>query len=154
MTVPQNAFDFRRLLKQWIVIAFGVAIASWLNDGIQYNSIESLLLAVLLISGLNVFLKPVLVLFGLPFILMTLGIGILLINALIFSLAGAVVPGFEVVGFWSAFWGAIVVSLITLLVNVVLARPRVVVARSQPSGPKTKGGAKKYQGRLDDVIDI
>ena len=131
-----------------------MAIASWLNDGIRYDSIGSLLLAVFLISGLNVFLKPVLVLFGLPFILMSLGIGILLINALIFSLAGAVVPGFVVVGFWSAFWGALVVSLITLVVNLILAKPRVMVTRSQPREPIAKGGAKKYRGRLDDVIDI
>lgn len=154
MVAPRKSMEFWLLIKQWTILAVGVALASWLNDGIRFDSASSLLLAVFLISGLNVFLKPILVLLGLPFIVMTLGLGVLLINALIFALAGAVVPGFQVLGFWPAFWGALVVSFLNLLVNVLLVKPRISVVKTSVQAPKAKGGAKQYRGRLDDVIDV
>ena len=155
MAAPQRSFEFTVLLKQWIIIAVGVSIASFLNNGIQFESATSLVLGVLFISALNVFIKPALVFFGLPFIVMTFGLGLLLINALIFAIAGSLVPGFHVFGFWSAFWGAVVVSLTTLFVNAFLARPKVTYTRVNPShAPKAKGGTKEYKGKLDDIIDV
>ena len=158
MPVQTNSLDIRTLLKQWVIIALGVSLASFLNDGIQFESATSLVFGVLFISLLNVFIKPALVFFGLPFIVMTLGVGLLLINALIFALAGALVPGFHIADFWSAFWGAVVVSLTTLIVNAFLVRPKVTYTRVHtppPSqAPKAKGGAKEYKGKLDDVIDV
>lgn len=149
-----KSIDLKTLFKQWVIIALGVGLASFLNDGIRFDSILSLVLAVLFISLLNVFIKPVLLLFGLPFIVMTLGLGILLINAVIFSLAGYLVPGFNVVGFGSAFWGALIVSLTTLMVNIFLNRPKIVVTGKRRRGKKPMGGAKEYRGKLDDVIDV
>ena len=155
MATPTKSFDLRRLLKQWFIIAIGVSLASWLNRGIQFESATSLILAVFFISALNVFIKPVLVFFGLPFIVMTLGLGLLLINALIFAMAGSLVPGFHVYGFGSAFWGAVIVSFTTLLANVVLARPKITYSRvNTPQASNLKGGPKKYRGKLDDVIDV
>lgn len=158
MPTPQKAFDIRVLLKQWVIIALGVSLASFLNDGIQFDSATSLVFGVLFISLLNVFIKPALVFFGLPFIVMSLGLGLLLINALIFALAGSLVPGFHIADFWSAFWGAVVVSLMTLLVNAFLIRPKVTVTRMHTGpkrdAPKVKGGAKEYKGKLDDIIDV
>ncbi len=146
--------DLKTLFKQWVVIAMGVTLASFLNDGIRFDSLASLVLAVLFISLLNVFIKPVLLVFGLPFIVMTLGLGILLINAVIFSMAGYLVPGFYVVGFGSAFWGALIVSFTTLMVNIFLNRPKIVVTSTRRGTTKPMGGAKEYQGKLDDVIDV
>ncbi len=158
MSTPQKAIDIRVLLKQWVIIALGVSVASFLNDGIQFDSVTSLVFGVLFISLLNVFIKPALVFFGLPFIVMTRGVGLLLINALIFALAGALVPGFHIADFWSAFWGAVVVSLTTLIVNAFLIRPQVRVTRMhtgpRAEAPKVKGGAKEYKGKLDDIIDV
>ncbi|MDA0347964.1 MAG: phage holin family protein [Verrucomicrobia bacterium] len=155
MKINRRPLDFRILLKQWLLIAAGVAIASFLNDGIRFESISSLILAVLFISLFNVFLKPILVLFGLPFIMMTLGLGILLINAVIFALAGYLVPGFHVLGFGAAFWGAFVVSLTTMLVNILLSKPKITVQRTHTRAPRVAGGAKEYRGKLDDdVIDV
>jgi putative membrane protein len=155
MKINNRTLEFRVLLKQWVVISTGVGIASFFIDGIRFESISSLILAVLFISLFNVFIKPVLVLFGLPFIMMTLGLGILLINAVIFALAGYLVPGFHVLGFGAAFWGAFVVSLTTLLVNVLLIRPKITVQQTRPRrAPGVAGGAKEYRGKLDDVIDV
>jgi putative membrane protein len=154
MNPNKRPLDFRVLFKQWVVIAAGVATASFLSDGIHFESASNLILAVLFISLLNVFLKPILLLFGLPFIMMTLGLGILFINALIFALAGYLVPGFHVLGFGAAFWGAFIVSLTTLFVNVMLSRPKITVKKSQSRAPRAAGGAKEYRGKLDDVIDV
>jgi putative membrane protein len=155
MPAPQRTIEFRQLLKQWVIIAVGVSLASILIGGIQFESATSLVLAVLFISLLNVFLKPVLVLFGLPFIVMTMGVGLILINALIFALVGTLVPGFHVLGFWPACWGALVVSLTTLFVNVLLMRPKVRFTHVNHSrAPKSGSGTKEYRGKLDDVIDI
>ena len=160
MPTPQKAIDIRILLKQWVIIALGVSLASFLNDGIQFDSATSLILGVLFISLLNLFIKPALVFFGLPFIVMSLGFGLLLINALIFALAGSLAPGFHVADFWSAFWGAVVVSLMTLLVNAFLIRPKVNVRVTRThtglkrDAPKVKGGTKEYKGKLDDIIDV
>lgn len=131
-------------LRSWVLIALGVLLAAWTNDGIRFESNGSLVFAVLLISLFNVFLRPVLVLFTLPFVVFTFGLGIVVINALLFWLAGSLVPGFEVTGFWPALWGAIVVGLTSLVVNVLLGGPRS--RPGPPQGPCSK--------RDDDVIDV
>ena len=154
MQRAHRTVDFKTLLKQWVIVALGVGLASGLSEGIRFDSFASLLLAVFFISLLNVFIKPLLMLAGLPFIVMTLGLGILLINAVIFSFAGYLVPGFHVVGFGSAFWGALIVSLTTLMVNIFLVRQKIVVTHRSKKGLKPMGGAKEYRGKLDDVIDV
>lgn len=157
MSEPRRFPELPVLIKQWLLIAVGVVVSSLLSEGIRFDSWTNLILAVLFISLLNVFLKPVLVLFGLPFIIFTFGIGITLINGLIFAMAGYLVPGFEVAGFWPAVWGAFVVSLITLVSNALLARPKInfeVQTSRTPKAPKAKGGAKEYSGDMDDVIDV
>ena len=69
---------------------------------------------------------------------------------LIFAIAGSLVPGFDIETFWSAFWGAVVVSLTTVMVNIFLVRPKVTYTRVHPQSPptaqKAKGGAKEYKG--------
>ena len=85
--------DFKQLLKSWVIIAFGVLIASNTGSGIHYENREALIIAVILLSALNVFLKPVLMLFSLPFIILTFGIGIWIINALLFLFVGMLVSG-------------------------------------------------------------
>ena len=154
MQRAHRTVDFKTLLKQWVIVALGVGLASVLSEGIRFDSFASLLLAVFFISLLNVFIKPLLMLAGLPFIVMTLGLGILLINAVIFSFAGYLVPGFHVLGLGSAFWGALIVSLTTLMVNIFLVRPKIVVTHRSKKGLKPMGGAKEYRGKLDDVIDV
>jgi putative membrane protein len=94
---------------------------------------------VLLLSFLNVAVKPVLMLFALPFIVLTLGIGIWLINAVLFYFVGRLVEGFHVDGFKAALWGALIVSLTNLILNRLLKPPR------PPARPAA---------RSDDVIDI
>jgi putative membrane protein len=93
---------------------------------------------VLLLSFFNLFLKPLLVLFTLPFILLTMGLGLIVINALLFLFVGWLVEGFYVASFWSALGGACVVSV----TNFVMSR---MLRASAPTRPTPK---------RDDVIDI
>lgn len=129
---------FVNLLVRWLVLALGVALSTKIVPGISYDSGLTLLVVVLLLSFLNVVVKPFLLLFSLPFIILSLGIGVWLINALLFYFVGRLVDGFHVAGFGSALWGALIVSLTNLILNRLLAPSR--------SPPKP--------ARRDDVIDI
>lgn len=149
----------QQLFKSWLLIALGVLLASNTSQGISYDSTEALLLTVLLLSLCNVFFKPLLMLFSLPFIILTFGIGVWLINAFLFLLVGEIVGGFHVVGFTSALWGALVVSITSAVANVLFGKNKVKVKvnRSGPRGPT--GGSQSQSSRRplkndDDVIDI
>src|SRR6185503_13461617 len=102
---------FTQLLVRWLVLALGVMLATKIVPGIRCDDGATLVVVVVLLSFFNAILKPLLVLFTLPFILITLGLGVLVLNALLFLLVGHLVAGFDVSGFGSAFWGALVVSI-------------------------------------------
>jgi putative membrane protein len=67
---------------------------------------------------LNAILRPILYLLSLPFILVTLGLFMVVINALLLKLVAALVQGFVVNGFWPAFWGAVVISVVSTILNL------------------------------------
>src|SRR5690606_20107449 len=94
-----------RLIHTWLLLALGILASAHIVPGIAYDSVGTLIVVVILLSLFNFFLKPVLLLFTLPFIVLTLGIGVLFINAFLFLLVGALVEGFHVAGFGSAFLG-------------------------------------------------
>lgn len=133
---------FLQLLLRWAVLALGVVLATRLVPGIRCDDGATLFTVVVLLSLFNAVLKPVLLLFTLPFILVTMGLGIIVINALLFLFVGHLVAGFYVAGFWSAVGGAIVVSL----TNLILGGNR---GRRPPPAPPAPPAARR-----DDVIDI
>lgn len=96
----------------FVVSTFAILIAAYLLPGIEVTPVGALVLAVVL-GLINVFLKPLITLLTLPLNIVTLGLFSLVVNALIIIGAGVFVPGFSVVGFWGAFFFAILVSLIT-----------------------------------------
>jgi putative membrane protein len=136
---------FIQLLVRWLVMALGVTLATKLVNGITCDSVGALITVVVLLSFFNAILKPLLVLFTLPFIIFTLGLGVLVINALLFLFVGRLVEGFHVEGFWPAVWGALVVSITNLLLSGFTRGATRV--RGQP--PRAQPKAKP-----DDVIDI
>lgn len=149
--------DFKQLLKTWLLLALGVIIAAHTAQGIGYDSTGALVVAVLLLSFCNLVLKPVLMLFSLPFIILTFGIGIWLINALLFMLVGALVEGFHVLSFWNALWGALVVSLTGAAANLLFGGSRINVQTAGSSGQatgRTPSQSRKPLKDDDDVIDI
>src|SRR6185295_4015247 len=97
-------------LGRWLVTAISVLAAAHLVNGLSYDSYGSLAVAALILGALNVFLRPVLLLLSLPFLLLSFGLFTFVINGLLFYMVGSIVKGFYVANFWSAFWGALVVS--------------------------------------------
>src|SRR5690606_17247825 len=85
-----------QLLVRWSVLALGVTLATKLVPGISCNDPATLIIVVVVLSFLNAVFKPLLMLFALPFILVTMGLGIVLINAALFWLVGQLVEGFAV----------------------------------------------------------
>lgn len=135
---------FVQLLVRWLVLALGVMLATRIVGGIRCDDAVTLLAVVVLLSFCNAILKPLLVLFTLPFIFLTMGLGVLVINALLFLLVGRLVDGFTVDGFWSALGGSLVVSLTNWIVSAFTKGPR-------DGTPKPPGGRAP---KRDDVIDI
>src|SRR5215203_4740467 len=121
------------LFVRWVVLALGVMLATKMVPGIKCDNGSTLIAVVLLLSFFNAILKPLLVLFTLPFILVTMGLGVVVINALLFLLVGNLVNGFEVRDFWSALGGSLVVSVTNLLVSA-FERSANPPQASPPSG--------------------
>jgi len=133
---------FLQLLLRWAILALGVTLATKLGIGISCDSGTTLLVVVVLLSFFNVILKPLMVLFTLPFILLTLGLGMVVINALLFLLVGRLVDGFQVDSFWSAVGGAVVVSVTNLVLSAFTRKPR-----GPGSGPGSGPGGTVGPGR-------
>ena len=132
-----------QLLLRWSVLALGVTLATKVVNGISCDDANTLIIVVVLLSFFNAVLKPLLVLFTLPFILFTMGLGIVLINALLFMLVGHLVDGFTVATFGSAFFGALIVGVTNIVLSAFL-RPN----------QKNGGGGPKGKSKSDDVIDV
>ena len=98
---------------RWLITAVAVMVAEKIVPGIEYNSAGALLGASLLLGIINAFVRPILLLLSLPWIILTMGLFIFVINALLLMLVSKIVPPFSVDGFWSAFFGSIVISLVS-----------------------------------------
>jgi putative membrane protein len=109
-----------QLLLRWAILALGVVLATKLIPGIECRDGMSLVAVVVLLSFFNAIVKPLLVSFTLPFILPTMGLGLVLINALLFLFVGKLVDGFHVAGFWTAVGGALVVSVTNWIVSALV----------------------------------
>lgn len=140
MNAPQSILEDRaqaarfrpvRLLWNWLLIGVGVFFASALVPGISFqaegslgqNGWLTLVLVVLWLSVLNLLIKPILVLFTLPFVILTFGLGIWVINAALLLLTHKIVPGFAVDGFGAALMGSLVISVVAMAANL-LFRPQ------------------------------
>jgi putative membrane protein len=142
-----------QLIVHWVVMALGVTLATKLVDGISCDSTATLIVVVLLLNFFNAIIKPVLVLFTLPFIVLTLGLGVVVINALLFMFVGRLVDGFHVAGFWPAVWGALVVSVTNLILSR-FTRKAAVPRNEAPAEGAPPVRAPLVKKKPDDVIDI
>jgi putative membrane protein len=129
------------ILRYWLILAIGTFLAAFLIPGINYGgNWAALVLVVMLLSLFNAVLKPLLILFTLPFIIVTLGLGLWVINAVLLYMAARLVGDFYVAGFGSALLGSLVISLTHFVANRLFD--------GKPRKPR------RYRGRRDDVIDV
>jgi putative membrane protein len=119
----RNALDcayraaMRHFVFRWLITTVGVMVAAAFIKGIRYDTTGALIAAALLLGILNAFVRPILLILGAPLILLTLGIFILLVNGLMLYWVPSVVSGFHVDGYGAAFWGAIVIGIISWLLS-------------------------------------
>jgi len=107
----------KHFVFRWIVTTVAVMVASSVIHGIRYDAVAALIGASLLLGILNAFVRPFLLILSAPLILVTLGFFILVLNGLLLLVVPSVVTGFHVDTFGSAFWGAIVISVVSWILS-------------------------------------
>jgi putative membrane protein len=118
---PQHAQNMlTRILLTWCINAVAVYATATFVPDITVKSIWSALLAAFILGLVNTFVRPILMLLSLPLIIATLGLFLLVINALMLLLASALLPGFEVKGFFTAVIGAALISLVSFVLGWLL----------------------------------
>jgi putative membrane protein len=108
------------LLLVWILNAVALLVVAYILPGITVSSFGSALIAALVLGLLNAVVKPLLILLTLPLTVVTLGLFLLVINALVFWFAGSVLRGFHVDGFWWAVIGALIYSIVSTALSGLL----------------------------------
>jgi putative membrane protein len=106
-----------RFLARLVLNGLAIIVATWLLPGIHIASPLSALVAGVILGFVNAIVRPVLLLLTLPFTLLTLGLFIFVVNAICFALTAWLVPGFSVDGFFSALFGALLVSVVSWILN-------------------------------------
>ena len=139
----------KNFLIKWIVNIATLFAVIHLVAGVSADSWESVIVAALVLGLLNAFVRPFIILFTLPFTILTLGFFTLIINAFIFYMASKFVKGFEVINFWSAFWAALLFSIISSLLNFMLT-PKINIRY----GSFRPTGGSRLNIDKDDVIDV
>ncbi|NYT62633.1 phage holin family protein [Alcaligenaceae bacterium] len=110
------------LILVWILNAVALLVVAYVLPGITVASFGSALIAALVLGLLNTLVKPLLILLTLPITIVTLGLFLLVLNALVFWFAGSILKGFQVSGFWWALLGAFVYSLVSGLLSRLLVQ--------------------------------
>ena len=109
-----------RFLARLVLNGLAIIIAAWLLPGLHITSPLSALLAGVLLGFVNAIVRPVLFFLTLPLTLLTLGLFIFILNAICFGLTALLVPGFSIDGFFSAMFGALLVSVVSWILNGLL----------------------------------
>lgn len=104
-------------LVQWLTTALSLWASSYVFSGIKFENTQALIISALLLGFANAIVKPLLVIFTLPLTLVTLGLFLLVINALMIQLVSSLVKGFKVSGFWTAFFASIFISVLSFLIG-------------------------------------
>jgi putative membrane protein len=110
-----------RFLARVLLNALAIGVAAWLVPGVQLSGPLPAVVAGILLGFVNALVKPILILLTLPFTLVTLGFFLFVVNAICFGLTAALVPGFDLSGFSAAFFGALVVTLVSWVVSALVA---------------------------------
>jgi putative membrane protein len=161
-------------LKRFALLWLSATLALWIVDaafdGLHFQNAESLILSGLILALVNVTVKPLLVLITLPITVLSFGLAIPLLNGLVLLGIAALVPGFEIAGFWMGVLCALAVSLVSFLINVATGQTglRTQLHRgirvdlhpsgpfNGPDGPDRASGRQGSSGGLRDpnVIDV
>jgi len=111
-----------KLIVKWLLSATALLFVAYVYSGGEVRTFTAAMIAALVIGLLNTIVRPILVVLTLPVTVVTLGLFLFVINALMFWAAGSVLEGFHVSGFWSALIGSLIYSLLGVLIESALER--------------------------------
>ncbi len=135
------------LLLKLIVNIISLFVVIFIAGGVSADSWQSVVAAAIVLVFLNAFLRPIIILFTLPFNMLTLGLFTFIINGFIFYITARFVKGFNVISFWSAFWAAILFSIISFLLNILIRPKGLGIKMTSRRPPDRQAGG-------DNIIDI
>ena len=101
------------IVIRWLILTFAIIVTSYLLDGICVSGFISAFFAAAILSMLNAFFRPILLILTLPINVLSLGFFTFVINALMLLMVSGVIPGFKVSGFWSAVFGSLLISVVS-----------------------------------------
>ena len=102
---------------RWLTLTLAIIVTSYLLDGIQVSGFWSALFAAAVLGILNAIFRPIILILTLPINILTMGLFTFVINALLLMMASGIISGFNVHGFWSAVFGAFLISVVSWLIN-------------------------------------
>ena len=129
------------LLIRWLTLTAAILVTAYLLDGIRVTGVFSALAAAALLGILNAFLRPIAMILTLPVNVLTFGLFTFVINAILLKLVSGIIRGFEVIGFWPAIFGSVLISLVSWALNMLVQKQ----SRRGPPGPRTSD---------ENVIDL
>jgi putative membrane protein len=110
----------RGIALRWLTLTGAILLASYLIDGIHVAGFMSALGAAAILGILNAFFRPIALILTLPINIITLGLFTFVINAVLLKMTSGVISGFDVSGFWTAVFGALVISLVSWGLNTMI----------------------------------
>jgi putative membrane protein len=126
-------------LKRWLITTVSVWVAANIIPGIHADRSSGLFLAALLLGLLNAFVRPAMVVLSLPLVVLSLGLFMLIINALLLWGVGQILKDFHVDSFGAAFWGSLIISVTSLILSALTksgsARVEFRTGRPPPRPP-------------------
>jgi putative membrane protein len=129
------------ILLRWLAMTAAILLAAYLLDGIRVSGFFSALCAAALLGIFNAVLRPIAILLTLPINIMTLGLFTFVINAILLKMVSGIIRGFDVIGFWPAVFGSLVISAVSWAMTVLI-RERTAAS---PHGQRPAA---------DDIIDL
>lgn len=110
------------LILRWVFFALALLFVAWIVPGISIHGFFTALIAALVIGIVNAVIRPVIAFFTLPINVLTLGLFSFIINALMLMLAAFIVPGFTVAGFGAALLGSLLLTILSVIINMTVTR--------------------------------
>lgn len=110
------------LLARWVVNAIVLILIAYLLPGVAVSGFFIALITALALGLVNAIIRPILILLTLPLNILTLGLFTFVINGLLFWFVASFIEGFTVSGFWAAFWGALILTIVSSILNEALEK--------------------------------
>ena len=142
----------KKFIQRWLITTLAVLVAVYVLPGLHFtdNSLWTPFVTSLILGILNAFIRPIMMFMALPLLIFTLGLFTLVINALLLYFVGWLLPSFEVSSFGSAFLGSVIISVVSVALNILTGSSdaRIKFQRRRRPPPSDRGGGS------GPVIDV